>query len=321
MRILLHGALAVAFAIAGPAAAQTLLTGNKGENTLGFVDLKSGKEVTRVATGPAPHEIAISPDGKQAAVVNYGGREVQLFDVATAKLVRAIDLGEGTRPHGLVWLADGRMLASAEGVNAIKLIARDGTVTTLPTGVKGSHMVAVDAPRNRAWVGNMAAETVSGFDLASGKRTDFTVGGTPEGLAVSNDGKTLWVGDLRGASLGVFDTASGKELARFPTGNMPIRVAMTPDGKQAVVSHAGDGTLGVYDVATRRATRTIPVGGKEAGQVTILFSADGKRIYAAETARDMVAEVDFASGQVLRRLPAGKNGDGLAISPVTMKAK
>ena len=55
-------------------------------------------------------------------------------------------------------------------------------------------------------------------------------------------------------------------------------------------------------------------GQLEGGQVTILFSADGKRLYAAETGRDAIAEVDLATGEVLRRLPAGKNGDGLAIA-------
>jgi DNA-binding beta-propeller fold protein YncE len=56
-------------------------------------------------------------------------------------------------------------------------------------------------------------------------------------------------------------------------------------------------------------------GSQEAGQVTIILSPDGKRVYAAETGRNQVAEVDLASGKVLRRLPAGKNGDGLAIAP------
>ena len=55
-------------------------------------------------------------------------------------------------------------------------------------------------------------------------------------------------------------------------------------------------------------------GDQKAGQVTIIFSRDGKRIYAAETGADVVAEVDLATGEVLRRLPAGKNGDGLAIA-------
>ncbi|MGZ8349755.1 MAG: YncE family protein, partial [Allosphingosinicella sp.] len=61
--------------------------------------------------------------------------------------------------------------------------------------------------------------------------------------------------------------------------------------------------------------REIEVSGEqEAGQVTILFSSDGRRLYAAETGRDRIAEVELESGRVLRRLPAGRNGDGLAIA-------
>ena len=48
-------------------------------------------------------------------------------------------------------------------------------------------------------------------------------------------------------------------------------------------------------------------------QVTILWSEDGQRIYAAETGSDTVAEVDYASGKVLRRLKTGEGGDGMAI--------
>jgi hypothetical protein len=56
-------------------------------------------------------------------------------------------------------------------------------------------------------------------------------------------------------------------------------------------------------------------GSEAARQVTILFSADGRRIYAAETGRNEVAEVELSSGRVLRRLKAGAQGDGLAIAP------
>jgi DNA-binding beta-propeller fold protein YncE len=48
--------------------------------------------------------------------------------------------------------------------------------------------------------------------------------------------------------------------------------------------------------------------------VTILFGPNGK-LYAAETGRNAVAEIDLGTGKVLRRLPAGTNGDGLAIAP------
>ena len=46
---------------AEPAQGPVLLIGNKGEDTLSFVDLASGQELGRQRTGKAPHEIAISP--------------------------------------------------------------------------------------------------------------------------------------------------------------------------------------------------------------------------------------------------------------------
>ena len=108
---------------------------------------------------------------------------------------------------------------------------------------------------------------------------------------------------------------SGPPLARVDTGAVPIRVAASPDGRWIVTSNMGDGTLTVIDARTREASRTIRVSGERAaGQVTILFSADGRRLYAAETGRNRVAEVDFESGRVLRRLAAGAQGDGLAIA-------
>ena len=113
-----------------------------------------------------------------------------------------------------------------------------------------------------------------------------------------------------------FDTRSFERLAEVKTGPVPIRVVASPDGRWIVTSNLGAGSLTVIDAATREKVRDIVLSGaEEAGQVTILFSADGRRLYAAETGRDQVAEVDFASGAVLRRFAVGKNGDGLAIAP------
>ena len=63
------------------AAAETLLVGNKGEDTLSLIALDSGAELARVPTGKMPHEIAVSPDGKQAAVVAYGATTIDIVDI------------------------------------------------------------------------------------------------------------------------------------------------------------------------------------------------------------------------------------------------
>jgi len=99
-RIAVFAALLVG--CSGPVAAQeepakravgpVLLIGNKGEDSLSFVDLATGQELGRQPTGKAPHEIAISPDGKKAAVVAYGGQTIDLFDVATRTKLKTIDL-------------------------------------------------------------------------------------------------------------------------------------------------------------------------------------------------------------------------------------
>ena len=307
-----------ALLLPAPLAAATLLVGNKGEDTLSFVDLSTGREVGRVTTGRMPHEIAVSADGRQAAVVNYGAKSIDILDITSRRKLRTIDLSPNDGPHGLVWLRDGRLIATTERSRSVVMVdtrARD-RVTAIATGQPG-HMIAVSRDRRRAYTSNIPAGTVTALDLPAGRKIrDIVVGGNPEGIALSPDGRTLWVADLVGARVQAFDTRRLTRVAEVPTGRRPIRVLVSPDGRFAVTSNFQDGTLTVIDTRTRKAVRTVPVSGEEAAaQVTILFSADGKRLYAAETGRDQVAEIDFASGRVLRRLPAGKNGDGLAIAP------
>jgi len=298
----------------------TLLIGNKGENTISFIDLATGRELGRSPTGPMPHEIAVSPDGRQAAVVAYGGRTIDIFDIAARTRKQEIDLSPNAGPHGIIWLADGRILATTERSQSLTIVDPRGerpAVSAISTGQQGTHMVVVSPDARRAYTANIGSGTVSVLDLAAGtKLRDVEVGGTPEGIALSTDGKTLWVGDNDGARVIAFDTDRFELLAELPTGPVPIRVAASPDGRWIVTSNAGAGTLTVIDARSRTVARTIPVSGTAAAaQVTILFSADGSRLYAAETERNQVAEIDIASGQVLRRLHGGRQGDGLAIAP------
>ncbi|MES2988778.1 MAG: beta-propeller fold lactonase family protein [Pseudomonadota bacterium] len=321
MRAFLIVAAAFAAACSFPALADppagTLLVGNKGENTLSLIDLKDGAEIARLPTGHMPHEIAVSPDGKQAAVVAYGGSTIDVFDLDTRTKLRTIDIAPNMRPHGLAWLSDGRLIATAEGSKTVVVIAADGAIRAIPTEAMGSHMVAIAPNLRHAFVANILSGTVSVLDLEAGTRLrDIATGGKPEGLSLARGGKELWVGDLAAPRLQVYDTASGAKLAEIAVDPVAIRVATSPNGKTVVTSNVGAGTISFIDVATRKLTRTIRVSGtSEAGQVTLLFSPDGKRLYAAETGHDKVAEIDVASGKVLRRLNAGKNGDGLALAP------
>ena len=319
MRFKLGGALLAAGLACSVAAANILLVGNKGEDTLSFIDLRTGQELGRAPTGRMPHEIAVSPDGRQAAVVAYGGTSIDVFDVRSRAKLRTIELAPNQGPHGLIWLPDGRLVATTERSQTVSVIdtKRRDAVSAVRTGQAGTHMVAVSPDMRRAYTANIAAGTVSVIDLAAGaKLRDLAVGGKPEGIALARGGGELWVADLDGARVQAFDTRTFARLAEVKTGPVPIRVAASPNGHWIVTSNLDSGSLTVIDARTRKAVREVRVSGSEAArQVTILFSADGRRIYAAETGRNEVAEVELASGKVLRRLKAGAQGDGLAIAP------
>lgn len=301
---------------AGAAQAETLVVGNKGEDTVSFIELATGQERARTATARAPHEVAISPDRRQAAVVAYGGTTIDVFDVATARLVKRIELAPNAAPHGIVWLRSGRIVAAAEKSMSLVIVdPRSGRVRTVSTGQSGSHMLVVSPDQRRAYVSNVNAGTVSVIDLGRARKVaDIAVGGKPEGIAITRDGRQLWVGDNAAPRLRVVDLATSRTIATLPTDPVAIRVAISPDGRTAITSNIGAGTLNLFDVATRKPLRTIAVGGtRDAIQVTAVFSPDGRRIYVAESGRDTIAEVELATGRVVRRISAGKGSDGLGI--------
>ena len=117
--------LASAALLAGSAAADTLIVGNKLADTVSFVDLGSGREVAELPTGEAPHEVAVSPDGKLAFVVAYGGTTMDLFDVEKLEKVGTCDLSPNAAPHGIVWTEAGGVLVTTEGSGTLTLVTPD----------------------------------------------------------------------------------------------------------------------------------------------------------------------------------------------------
>jgi YVTN family beta-propeller protein len=244
------------------AGAGTLLIGNKGENTMSFVSLADGRELGRSATGEWPHEIAISPDGRIAAVVAYRGRTIDLFDIASRTKLRTIDLAPNEGPHGLVWLPDGRLVVTTERSRSVAVVdtSRGDAVSSIATGEQGTHMVAVSADGRRAYTANMQSASVSVIDLES-RRAVATIrlGGTPEGIALEPDGRTLWISDNDGARAYAFDA---EMLEREATLHAPVvDISYT-------VSDAAAGEIETsVSVPLERALRALPGAGEVASRI------------------------------------------------------
>jgi len=305
-----------------------LLVGNKGDNTISFIDLETGREIARrPVSGVAPHEIAVSSSGDYVAVVNYGVASIDLFSGHYKHRFRTIDLGENKNPHGIVALTNGSFIATTEGGDSIVRLKREvfGTrippeekwiVSAIPTKQSGTHMIAVSPDETIAYTANMQSGTVSRIDLETEDVTSVPAGKEVEGIAVTKDGREVWASVRGEDKVVIFDAASLERLAEIPVGAFPLRIIVSPDGTKMVTSNLMDGTVSVIDVEAREVERTIRVSGSaETRQVTLLFNDDGTRLYVAETGANKIAEIDFASGEVIGRLSGGEQGDGLAIVP------
>lgn len=299
-----------------PAMADVLVVGNKGEDTVSFISLETGAECARLPTGKAPHEIAVSPDGRTAAVVAYGGTSIDLFDTRKRRLIRTIDLAPNAGPHGIAWISARRIVVTFDRSNTVALVdPLSGSFNSIATGQRGSHMLAVSPDRQRAYVSNILSGTVTVIDLIRREKVaDIVTGGNPEAIAITPDGKQLWVGDNSGPRVRVIDLSTEAVIATLPADPVAIRLAITPDGRTAISSNFTSGTLNLFDVRTRQPLRKISLSrAPKAMQVTLAIASDSRTAFVAETGNDRVAEFDLASGLVRRRIATGKAGDGLAI--------
>ena len=79
------------------------------------------KVVARMPSGPDPHEVVASTDGKMAFISNYGGGAFNTLtpvDLIAQKSLPAVDLGPLRGPHGLMF-AGGKVWFTAEAAKVI----------------------------------------------------------------------------------------------------------------------------------------------------------------------------------------------------------
>ena len=87
------------------------------------------------------------------------------------------------------------------------------------------------------------------------------------------------------------------------------RLKFTPDGSMVLVSTLGAPDLKIIRASDHTELKRIPIGTGAAG---IQIQPDGSRAYVACSPDNYVAVVDLKSMQVVAKIDAGKNPDGLA---------
>src|SRR5271169_1865879 len=127
--------------------ANALLVLSKGDLTLSIIDPSTLKVIAHMPSGPDPHEVIASADGKFAYVSNYGSgayHTLAVVDLVAQKALPAVDLGALRGPHGLVFVG-GKAWFTAEAAKAIGRYdpATKNVDWILGTGQNRTHMIYV----------------------------------------------------------------------------------------------------------------------------------------------------------------------------------
>ena len=303
----------------GAQSAPRLVVLNKDDATLVVVDTSTGKILGRVAVGEAPHEAAVSTDGKLAFAANYGsqtpGATISVVDLGTMNELHRVDISPLRRPHGL-YFHDGRLYFTAE---TNRLIGRYDPATDkvdwlMGTGLTGTHMIWVSPDGARIATANIGSNAIGIFERSQNQQWSFIVvpvGRGPEGFDVSPDGRELWAAHSQDGGVSIVDLATKKVSTTFDAQTKRSnRLKFTPDGKHVLISDLDSGDLVVIDAASHQIARRIALGKSPEG---VLVDPDGSRAFVAVTGENSIAVIDLKTWSVTSRIQPGRGPDGMAL--------
>jgi DNA-binding beta-propeller fold protein YncE len=273
-----------------------------------------------------------------------------VVDLVGQKPEPKIDLGPLRGPHGLDF-RQGRVWFTAEAAKVIGSVdSANGQVNwVMGTGQNRTHMIYVFPDAKKIVATNVNSATVTILEhterAAGGgppppqggpnwqgagqpppgprgpggpppgppggdwNETVIPVGGGSEGFDVTPDGRQAWVANAWDGTISVIDIAQKKVAGTIQANARGAnRLKFTPDGSRALVS-AGPEVV-VFEVATQKEMKRLRIGNGGGGGIQM--QPDGQRAYVAFAQDGFVAVIDLKSLEVVGKIDAGPNPDGMA---------
>jgi len=301
-----------------------LLVANKGDQSLGIIDVAAGKQVATVAEGgKTGHEVVASPDGRTAYVPIYGdsgvgkpgtdGDRMVVIDIRSRKVTATVDFGHGVRPHLPVFgPKNGMLYVTTELDQAIAIVDPKTLkiVGRIPTGQPESHMLAISHDGRRGYTANVGPGTVSVLDMDARKTLAvIPISGETQRISISPDDKWVFTSDQKEPRLAVIDTATNKVMTWVPLPGAGYGTASTPDGKWLLVDVPSKNQVAIVDLSAMKVVKSLDV--PKAPQAVVV-RPDGKEAYASCDSSHKIAVIDIATWTVKGTIDAGAGADGLA---------
>jgi len=211
----------------------------------GAVDVIDTVALTRAKTIPvkgAIHNVYVTPDGKYVVSGSIANRMITVIDQATETIAWELQMSSGIRPMDFERAPDGStsrifvQLSDYHGIAVVDFKERK-EVTRFETpaipgetkhteGLQGApmHGFAVTPDQKLLLATSKVYSTMYAYSLPDLKPVGHVhVGGHPEWITLTPDGKRAYIAAAGDNAVTVVDTATLKEVARIPVGQVPKR--------------------------------------------------------------------------------------------------
>lgn len=259
-----------------------------------------------ITTGPNPHtqgvwnvpsasntQLAISPGGTQAMVVDHGAMKISVVDLTSGSVETPLAFAVAD-PVTVAYSHDGQYaVAGFSGNNQVTLVrTSDWSVVhtwSMPAGVStviftkdDSEVLAVIQDQSRIYR----------LDVSDPAQTSwFGTGSDPWGAALSPDGTRLYVALETGQGMYVHNVADGALLDSISIGMLAHDVAISPDGTQAWLTSPLNNKVSIVSLAPLEVQDNRDVDGMP---FAVDFAPNGCEVWVTQPAAnsDTVFDLD-----------------------------
>ena len=276
-----------------------------------------------------PWDIAFTPNGKFAYIVQQSNNNVVMIDTQTGEWVGSA-IPTGSQPFGLAVTPDGQFLYVCSYGGA------DITVISTATNTVVGHIAITGADTYRilftpdgkyAYASGYKDSVVHVIDTTTreeltGPGFPIAVGGKVPELAITPDGNFVYIVLSQQNKVEIIDTSTNTLLSQsIPIVGKPRPIAITPDGHFAYIGTMDAATVSVIDIQNQTLLTTISNPNMLSAH-DIEVTPDNKYVYITDYSAGCIHTIDIQTQAMIVQnhpIPLGITPLSVAVSPGTME--
>ncbi|MGH2554439.1 MAG: YncE family protein [Actinomycetota bacterium] len=284
-------------------------------------------QLDQFKVGPAPKQVAFTPDGDELWVTDLGGDGVEVYDAQSGKRLGDVSLADKGAVE-VIFTDDGATAYVSQmqtaSVYEIDTATRE-VKRHLFTSGSWSKVMALSPEEQTLFVANWVSDDVSQIDLVTGKEVRrFPTVDTPRGLYVTPNGKRLYVAGFESGEIQRFDLRTLESKVLIRTGGAMRHLVGDPVRGLLYADDMAQDKVFVVDLATGKARM---LARTDNTPNTIDLSPDGRVLYVSNRGRNnpksyylpgpewgSVLAIDTATGKPLDAIVGGNQTTGLDVS-------